>query len=212
MRKIKLSAQNITVIITTTLTLVGTIVVATFAFLSSKAPIELSLHATQTAETVKSLIPTSTAFARITKPEKIELQSDCYHIGDVEYVSVVKNGQVVDKIYFCHPPPQENPFSKNFDLPYTFSSARLYLTVKHIDPNEKSSPVKVFINGVFVDYINRYVTQETISETVIYLSIDPSLLKEKENNIQIFVEPNKVGFFTNTDDIEFKDMYLEVYP
>jgi hypothetical protein len=139
--------------------------------------------------------------------DKIIIQSDYYHIGDVEYVLNIKTNE---RTYFSHPSPQSNPFSKDFEIPFTPKSAILYLTARNVDPDEKTSPTKLFLNGNLIDLLNRYFTVETMDPKTISIVIDISFLHRGKNNIQIFVESNPNDFLGNVDDIEFWDMYLEI--
>lgn len=146
------------------------------------------------------------------QPQIIFVQEDYYHIGDVEYTSVVQNGQVVDIIYFSHPAPQSNPFSKDFSINAIPQTATLHITAKSIDPNEKNSAVKIFINGNFVDYLNRYFTLETMNEQSVSIPISVDMLRSGKNSIQIHVESGVVNGQANLDDIEFRNVYLEIIP
>jgi hypothetical protein len=146
------------------------------------------------------------------QPQIILIQEDYYHIGDVEYTAVVQNGQVVDKIYFSHPAPQTNPFSKDFFVSTIPQIANLHLTAKSIDPNEKNSAVKIFINGSFIDYLNRYFTIETMNEQSVSIPISVDMLRNGKNAIQIHVESGAVNGQINLDDIEFRNIYLEIIP
>lgn len=146
------------------------------------------------------------------QPQIVLVQEDYYHIGDVEYTTVVQNGQAVDKIYFSHPAPQSNPFSKDFSISTIPQNATLRLTAKSIDPNEKNSAVKIFINGNFVDYLNRYFTLETMNEQSVSIPISIDILQSGKNSIQIHVESGIVNGKMNLDDIEFRNVYLEITP
>ncbi len=143
---------------------------------------------------------------------RIPIQDEYYHIGDVEYVSVIQNGQVIDTIYFTHREPQSNPFTKDFVLQKVPRQAVLYLTAKSVDPDEKKSPIKIYFNGEFCDFLNRYSTNESMDEKIIAIPISPSLLQEGTNNIQIFVESTNTGLLINIDDIEFRNAYIEIIP
>lgn len=143
---------------------------------------------------------------------RIQIQDDYYHIGNVEGTTIIQNGKIVGVTPFSHPSPESNPFVKEFDLPYLPRNATLLITAKSIDPDEKNSGVKIFFNGVFFDYLNRYYTNETMEEKTAFISVDQSFLREGKNTIQIFVESGTEGFIENLDDIEFKNVYLEINP
>lgn len=146
------------------------------------------------------------------EPMRIQIQDDYYHLGDVESVTVIRDGKIVGVTPFSHSSPQSNPFVKEFDLPYSPKSTNLFITAKSIDPDEKNSGVKIFLNGLFFDYLNRYYTHETMEEKTVFISVDQSFLREGKNTIQIFVESSTEGFIENVDDIEFRNVYLEISP
>jgi len=146
------------------------------------------------------------------EPMRIQIQDDFYHIGDVEAVTVIQNGKIIGVTPFSHSSPQSNPFVKEIDLPYLPKSATLFITAKSIDPDEKNSGVKIFFNGVFFDYLNRYYMDETMDDKTVFIPVNQSFLREGKNTIQIFVESGKEGFIENLDDIEFKNIYLEINP
>ncbi|MFN8398455.1 MAG: hypothetical protein U0X74_00460 [Anaerolineales bacterium] len=146
------------------------------------------------------------------EPMRIQIQEDYYHIGNVEAVTVIQDGKIVGATPFSHPSPESNPFVKEIDLPYLPKSATFYITAKSIDTDEKNSGVKIFINGVFFDYLNRYYSDETMDEKTVFIPVDRSFLREGKNTIQIFVESGREGFIENLDDIEFKNVYLEINP
>jgi hypothetical protein len=143
---------------------------------------------------------------------RINIQDEYYHIGDVEYVTVFQNGEVVDKIYFSHREPQSNPFVKDFSLDEIPRQATLFISVKSIDPDEKKSPTKIFLNAVFLDFLNRYSTKETMDEYAVQIPVDVSFLRKGKNTLQIFVESTNLDFLGNIDDIEFRNIYLEMIP
>jgi len=147
-----------------------------------------------------------------TEPMRIQIQDDYYHIGNVEETTVIQNGKIVGVTPFSHPSPEGNPFVKEFDLPYLPKSAHFFITAKSIDPDEKNSGVKIFFNGVFFDYLNRYYTDETMEEKTVFIPVGQSFLREGKNTIQIFVESGTEGFIENLDDIEFRNVYLEINP
>jgi hypothetical protein len=146
------------------------------------------------------------------EPMRIQIQEDYYHIGNVEAVTVIQDGKIVGVTPFSHPSPESNPFAKEIDLPYLPKSATLFITAKSIDSDEKNSGVKIFFNGIFFDYLNRYYTDETMDEKAVFIPVNQSFLREGKNTIQIFVESGKEGFIENLDDIEFKNVYLEINP
>lgn len=139
--------------------------------------------------------------------DKIIIQSDYYHIGNVEYVLNIKTNE---RTYFSHPSPQSNPFSKDFEIPFSPRSAILYITARHVDPDEKLSPVRIFINGQLIDLLNRYFTVETMDEKTVSIPLSTEYIRKGKNNIQIFVESNPYDLFGNVDDIEFRDVYIEI--
>ncbi len=141
----------------------------------------------------------------------INIQDEYYHIGDVEYARVIQNGEVVDKIYFSHREPQNNPFVKDFSLDEMPRQATLHMSVKSIDPDEIKSPTKIFLNGMFLDFLNRYSTDETMDERVVQIPVDVSFLRVGKNNIQIFASTS-LDNSGNIDDIEFRNVYLEIVP
>lgn len=143
---------------------------------------------------------------------RVQIQDDYYHIGDVEAVTVIQDGKIVGVTPFSHSSPQSNPFEKEFELPYHPKSATLFITARSVDPNEKDSAVKIFFNGKFFDFLNRYFTVETMDEKTVFISVDTSLLREGKNTFQIFVEASPTGFFVNIDDTEFRNVYLEIIP
>lgn len=145
--------------------------------------------------------------------QRINIQKEYYHIGDVNYVYVIQDGKIVGMTPFAHMPPQNNPFVKEFSLPFSPSYASLYITAKSIDPNEKASPVKVFINGNFICLLNSYFQMETMDEKSVVIEINPAFFLEGINNLQIFVETTIYTDYTkNIDDIEFRDVYLDIRP
>jgi len=150
--------------------------------------------------------------ASLTRPTRIPLQDDYYHIGDVREAIIVENGKIIGVTPFSHPAPESNPFTKEFELPYLPKSATLFVTAKSIDTDEKNSAVKIFFNGIFFDYLNRYFTDETMEEKTIFIPVSQEFLREGNNTIQIFVESGTEGITKNIDDIEFRDLYLEISP
>jgi len=146
-----------------------------------------------------------------TQLERISIQDDYYHIGDIEYTAIIQGDKVVGVVYFSHPAPQNNPFTKEFELLKVPRSAVLHLIARSIDPDEKKSPTKIFLNGTFLDFLNRYSKVETMEEKPISIPVNTSLLREGKNTIQIFVETTLLEPW-NVDDIEFRDVYLEIVP
>lgn len=183
----------------------------TLAIIGSGGLIAVLLSSLPAILVALNLAATPTPASTAHRPERIAIQDACYHIGDVEFVTQYQNGQIT-QILFCHPAPQNNPFSAEFDLPYAPNIANIHIAARSIDPDEKRSPIKVFINGIFVDLLNRYYTSETMDEKEATISIKPSLLREGKNNMQLFVESSNLDVFPNVDDIEFRNLYLEVIP
>jgi len=146
----------------------------------------------------------------LNRAETIVLQEEPYHIGDVEHKSIFQNGTLVGIIPYAHPSPQQNPFEAEFNLRSIPSEAILHLTARDVDPDEKSSPVKIHINGHHVGYLNKEFYEETMEPRSVSIEIDPIYLQRGTNTLLIFVEPSGLEYgVQNLDDIEFWDVRLE---
>ena len=109
----------------------------------------------------------------LSAPVDIVIYKECYHLGDVT------------RDWFCHPVPQTNPFERRFHIDQLGGSAYLQLSAKHVDPDEIKAPVRIYLNGEFIDFLNRYFEEETINPKTVDIVIPPNILHIGENGILI---------------------------
>lgn len=134
--------------------------------------------------------------------ETILIQKEPYHIGDVELM------------IFKHSPPEINPFVKSFHICRVTETMRITMQATHVDPDSTSSPISIFINGQFIDYLNSYseIEQDDPVSISIELQKPMDVLKVGHNSIMIFSGADFRGLeygIYNTDDIEFWDLKIE---
>ena len=130
------------------------------------------------------------------------IHKDPYHIGDVEL------------FIFKHSPPQLNPFVKSFHLCRATNEMKLLLTAVHVDPDINTSPVSIYINGKFIDYLNNYSPREMDEPFNFEIPITnaQSILEVGDNSIMIISGADYRGLEYgryNTDDIEFWDLRIQ---
>lgn len=142
------------------------------------------------------LSPLNVSLPLLSKPIDILIYDQCYHIGDVT------------RDWFCHPVPQTNPFERKFQIQNVSGVAYIRITAKHVDPNEVSSPVRIYINGEFIDFLNRYFEAETVNPKTVEIPIKSGILHIGENSILIVggIEVNQ--YYENVDDFEFWDLMV----
>ena len=128
------------------------------------------------------------------RPQTILLQEAPYHIGDTEMTD------------FDHSAPEANPFQASFELKRIPKEMVLTMIARDIDPNETTSAVEIWVNGNFITYLNRQFGQEVHDYQNASVPIDPRYLQKGKNFLMISVRPA----VDNVDDIEFKDVKLEI--
>ncbi len=146
-------------------------------------------------------------------PRTIVLQSEPYHIGDVEFKARLnEKGEIVERFYFDHPAPEANPFSADFKLDQIPNEAALVLTARDVDPDEMSSPVQVLINSRLQGYLNRKFQSETMEPRTVTMTVKCEDLRIGSNTLMVLVQPTKIEYsgFLNLDDIEFWNVKLEL--
>ncbi|MCU0485566.1 MAG: hypothetical protein MUC85_05585 [Anaerolineales bacterium] len=142
------------------------------------------------------LSPLNFPLTLLSKPVDVVVYQECYHIGDVT------------RDWFCHPSPQTNPFERSFQIERLSGTAYVRLTAKHVDPDEIRAPVRLYLNGVFIDYINRYFQEETVNPKTVEIPLPPDILRVGDNNIIIISGTEVNEFYENVDDLEFWDLML----
>jgi hypothetical protein len=130
------------------------------------------------------------------------IHNEPYHIGDVELS------------LFKHSPPQLNPFVKSFHICRVVNEMKLVLTAVHVDPDITTSPVPIYINGSFIDYLNNYSPREMDEPYNFEIPIAnaQSILEVGDNVIMIISGADYRGLeygTYNTDDIEFWDLRIQ---
>jgi len=132
----------------------------------------------------------------VTLPASILIYENCYHLGDATSPGLCPNA------------PQTNPFEGKFQVKGTSDSAYIRLTVKDVTPGEIQRPIRIYVNGIFVDFLNRYVREDTPDSKEIEIPIPKGILRIGENNILIFASPNIQVPQQGIDDFEFRNLEI----
>ncbi len=129
----------------------------------------------------------------------IAIQMDYYHLGDAPIAEF-------HSIY-----PEQNPFIARFVINEAIETAKISLTVSHLDPNKDQAPTTLTINGNFICFLNSYVSVESLQPKTIVIPINPDVLIQGTNEIEIEITATTTEYGQiNLDDLEFWDLSLHV--
>jgi hypothetical protein len=121
---------------------------------------------------------------------RISIYENGYHLGDDTRSDLSPSD------------PQIDPFEGTFDIEQINNKIYLQMTVKDVSPQETQQPNRIYINGIFIDFLNRYVTEERLEPTVIQIPIPKDALRVGKNNVLIFTAPYIGSSEKGVDDFE----------
>lgn len=146
------------------------------------------------------------------KESIIMIDKEPHHIGDV------------NRSFFVKPNCEGTNYSKTFMLTYIGDKMFISISAQHVDPDFDKSPIYIYMNDHFVDYFNKYYTEEIIEFETTEIEVDNSYFHLGENKIAIISGEEKVRvqdyytsengsiiyvyYIPNIDDICFKDLKI----
>lgn len=83
------------------------------------------------------------------------------------------------------------------------------MTAIHVDPDHRKSPISIYINDTFIDFLNDYYFEENLNPYSAEIRIREGILKAGENKLKIIVTAENGTGSTNIDDFEFWDLKVK---
>lgn len=146
------------------------------------------------------------------KESVIMIDRDYHHIGDV------------NRSFFAKPETEGVEYSNTFILNHLGDKMFISISAQHVDPDLDKSPIYIYLNDQFVDYLNNYYDEESIEFKTIEIEVDNSYFHRGQNKISIISAEEKFKvqdyytlengsiiyeyYISNIDDICFKDLKI----
>lgn len=134
---------------------------------------------------------------KLTNLNWITLEADYVHLGDVTLQ------------FFKPSKPDGTSMSYHLNLNKIPSTVKMRITLRDVDPDERSGPLALYINGIHVKYLNRYFSDIPLTEEheaawrkIIIDEIPVGIFRIGENLITLAVERTILYGF---DDVNFYD-------
>ena len=102
---------------------------------------------------------------------KVSIFENSYHLGDDT------------RSEFSPAEPQTNPFEGTFEITQINDKIFLQMTVRDVSAQETKEPKRIYINGTFIDFLNRYVAEEKLDPTVVQIPVPKEVLHLGKNTI-----------------------------